>query len=197
MATGGSVGCPNKYDNSECWGEDAAGLQPRDVDTFSVNSLQEHTVQIECWVKPAALQQVTEFLSRYGNISIRHPQMYEVARIFPREVTMSGGKTTLISDMIQTDERYQPGAVNCEVPQRWLETSWEERRMMREQAREQKNTGVPRIIKVNRFPLPCWLEHPEWPRVMAVGEVHVNIELEKGVLGAGISWKMDPWMGDL
>lgn len=53
------------------------------------------------------------------------------------------------------------------------------------------------MLKVNKFPLECWPEHHEWPRVTAVGDMHSNIELEKGVSGARVSWKMDPWMGDL
>lgn len=115
-------GGPNKYRNDQCWGEDAAEREPREVDTFSVTGLEEHSVQVDCRVKPAALQHVVEYLVRFGQVSIRDQQCPEVVRVCPQEVVMGGGKTTLVSSVTQADERYAPGDTNCQPPERWAAT---------------------------------------------------------------------------
>lgn len=112
MAAGG-FGSPNKYTTKDCWGADAPEREPRVVDTFSVVELEKHKVQIQCWIKPEALQLVTEFLCRFGCVNIRRLDCHEVARVRPQAVVMRGGKATLVSSVFQADERYQPGNPGC------------------------------------------------------------------------------------
>lgn len=197
MATGGVNGGANQYTSDNCWGEGADERQLREVDTFSVTGLEQHSVHVDCKIKPAALQQVVEYLVRFGEVSIRDQQCLEVVRVCSQEITMGGGRTTLVSSVTQSDERYAPGDTNCQPPERWANTDLETRGEIWQQAAEQRATGTPRVLKVNRFSLECWPEHHEWPHVTAVGDMHSNIKLERGISGAGVSWKMDPWMGDL
>lgn len=178
MATGGL----NKYQNDQCWGEGASEREPREVDTFSVIGMEDHTVQVDCRVKPAAIQQVVEHLVRFGQVSVRDQQCSEVVRVCPQEVVMRGGKTTLVSSVTQADERYAPGDTNCQPPERWTATDLTTQGEIWQQAAEQRATGTPRVLKVNKIPLECWPEHHEWPRVTAVGDMHSNIELEKGLV---------------